>query len=808
MRKKLLITAVILAALATAFVVLLLNLGGLANRNKDFLIARAEGALGRKITVGKIGVTIRGGLGVRLQDFAIADDPGFSSEPFIRAADLQVNARLLPLLRKQFEVKRVILREPVIRIIRNAEGLLNVAARPGGDGGATGISAPSSASQPAVLVISLVNLDGGELHYIDQTQGLELRVTDMQSRVEDIDLDNPITLELAAAFLSDARNVTVRATVGPAGDDPWKTPMDATVTLDPFELGRGVDTFPQLAASLPEGFEITGPVKLTASVSGTPAEPEVVIALDATTATLRGPQGFHKAEGVPLTIDSGLKTGAASVEIADLELVFNNLKVTGQGEVATGEAPSVKLDLASQPTDLAGWSSILPAMEPYELGGNVQFAAAVRGPLGGEKPPGVSGTAKIRGGSAKLPQQPKPLREIQADATFTERGAEIMNASLKIGGSRIDAEATVVSFDPLTVDYRASSPSLALLDVKPPNPAAKKPEAMETLVVQGRMRAGRTVINRGKLSSTGGSVANFDYENLTGKYSAEGNAIDLSDVSVQTLDGSLNGKGRILMDEQSPSFNFESEARDLNLVQVFEVIPGGVRKHLRGRANLNVKISGKGKDWNNIQKTVDGDGFANFFAGEIVGTNIFNKIVDQLSSITGNPDWVAQNVRDKYPKVFKNADTAFKDFSSTFVIEGGKLLARNVKLDAGDYSMLGKGALDFGGGLDLNITLTVSKGLSADLVSGFSAASLLLDTQGRIQIPFLLTGTLPGVKAKPDPDFVKKVLEKALVNKGLDLFGKKGSDLEELKKDGLKKFLDFGKKKKKPAAPADTTTAP
>ena len=109
---------------------------------------------------------------------------------------------------------------------------------------------------------------------------------------------------------------------------------------------------------------------------------------------------------------------------------------------------------------------------------------------------------------------------------------------------------------------------------------------------------------------------------------------------------------------------------------------------------------------------------------------------------------------------------------------------------------------------DKSAAFLLIQALSADLVSGFSAASLLQNNQGQIEIPFLLTGTLPNVSAKPEPDFVQKILQKALLEKGLDLFGKKGSSLDDLKKEGLKKLFDFGKKKKRPAAPADTASAP
>ncbi|MEE9268779.1 MAG: AsmA-like C-terminal region-containing protein [Candidatus Krumholzibacteria bacterium] len=812
MKKRLLVIGITLAVLTGGVVILLLNLEGLVNRNKDFLIGRAEGVLGRTITVEKIGVTLRGGIGVRLENFAVADDPGFSSEPFLRAAELQVNAKLLPLLRKEFEVKRVTLRDPVIRIIRNREGQLNVNAfAPGGGGGPQSPPAstdPQSAS-PAAFVISLVNLDGGELVYLDQAQGLELRITDMNSKVQDIDLTNPISLELEAALFSEKKNLTLRATFGPIGENPQNMHVEATATLGPVDFGAAAAALPQLGGALPQGFEISGPVKLTAAVEGSLPDLGITLDVDATGATIRGADGFHKSDGVPLSLRGTLQADAGKYLISDLEVLFHTLKVSGNGEFVPGKIPSLVLTAASEPTSLDGWAAVFPAMEPYQLAGRIQFHVQVKGPISDGKLPTVGGTATLRGGSARLPQQPKPLQDIRADITFTDREAEIKNVSLKIGDSRIDGEATVVRFNPLTVDYRANSAALALVDVKLPNPAAKKPEVMNNVVVQGRMRVSKdkTPVNRGKISTGSGSVANFDYRDLSGKYSIEGNVIDLTDIQAKTLDGSLTGSGRVVMDKTSPSFSFESKARNLNLLQVFEALPGVARKHVRGKANFDLKISGNGKDWNSIQKTVAGDGVAEFFAGEIIGTNMFSNIVDQLAAITGRSDWVSQNVRDKYPKVFKSADTAFKEFKSTFVIEGGKLKARNVTLDAGDYAMLGKGELDLSGGLNLAVTLTVSQGLSADLVSGFSAASLLRNDQGQIEIPFLLTGRLPDVKAKPRPDFVQSVLEKALLNKGLDLFGKDRSNLEDLKKDGLKKLLDFGKKKK-PAAPADTTSAP
>jgi AsmA protein len=121
------ITGGLLAVIVVLFVIVFLNLEGIVNRNKDFFLSQAESALGREVSVEKIGITLRGGIGVRLENVTIADDPTFSSEPFVRAKDLQINAKLLPLLKKQFEIKRVILRDPVIQILRDADGNRRIA---------------------------------------------------------------------------------------------------------------------------------------------------------------------------------------------------------------------------------------------------------------------------------------------------------------------------------------------------------------------------------------------------------------------------------------------------------------------------------------------------------------------------------------------------------------------------------------------------------------------------------------------------------------------------------------------------------
>jgi AsmA protein len=125
MRKWILVPGVVLLVLIVVTALALVNLNSLINRNKDYLLARAQEALGRKVAVGEIGVTLWGGIGVRLKQFSLADDPSFSQDTFVETADLQINMKLLPLLRKELQVSKVILHRPVINLIRDKEGRFN-----------------------------------------------------------------------------------------------------------------------------------------------------------------------------------------------------------------------------------------------------------------------------------------------------------------------------------------------------------------------------------------------------------------------------------------------------------------------------------------------------------------------------------------------------------------------------------------------------------------------------------------------------------------------------------------------------------
>src|ERR1051325_417807 len=178
MRKWLLVSAaIIVVAIAVGFL-LLLNVNSLVARNKSYLIAQAESALGRSSAGGEVEATLWSGIGARLSDFTMSEDPAYGSGEFVRAKDVQVNLRFWPLLHKEVQIKRVILHDPIIQIVRGADGkfnfstIVNTAKKkkkkeaPAREKKQAG---PKEPAQPAWLV-SLVDISDGQIHYVDRQE--------------------------------------------------------------------------------------------------------------------------------------------------------------------------------------------------------------------------------------------------------------------------------------------------------------------------------------------------------------------------------------------------------------------------------------------------------------------------------------------------------------------------------------------------------------------------------------------------------------------------------------------------------------
>ncbi|MGC1966490.1 MAG: AsmA family protein [Candidatus Acidiferrales bacterium] len=140
-RKPLLIIGGIIVLLF--LIILALPLFINVNQFKPTLETKLGVALGRKVGIGDIGLSIISG-SVTVKDVSVADDPAYSNGAFLTAKSLDVGVAMLPLIfSRQLKVSSFTIEEPEITLLRNANGTWNYSTL-----GAAG-QAKRSASAPA-----------------------------------------------------------------------------------------------------------------------------------------------------------------------------------------------------------------------------------------------------------------------------------------------------------------------------------------------------------------------------------------------------------------------------------------------------------------------------------------------------------------------------------------------------------------------------------------------------------------------------------------------------------------------------------
>jgi AsmA protein len=126
-----------------------------ANQYRPTIESMMTDALHRKVDIGNIRLSILSG-GVSVDNLAIADDPAFGSEPFLKAKQVTVGVELIPLIfSRALNVTGLTIIQPEATLLRSAAGKWNFSSL--GAGG----SSNSSSSAAAGLSIQKFTIRNG-----------------------------------------------------------------------------------------------------------------------------------------------------------------------------------------------------------------------------------------------------------------------------------------------------------------------------------------------------------------------------------------------------------------------------------------------------------------------------------------------------------------------------------------------------------------------------------------------------------------------------------------------------------------------
>jgi AsmA protein len=148
MKKLLIVAAIVVVVVIVALVIIPSFID--ANKYRPEIESKISAAVGRKVTIGNLALSILSG-SVRADNISIADDPAFSKSPFVQAKQLSVGVRIWPLITsRQLEITSLTLQEPDVNLIQDPKnGRWNFSSIGKSTGTANEQAAPANAPAQA-----------------------------------------------------------------------------------------------------------------------------------------------------------------------------------------------------------------------------------------------------------------------------------------------------------------------------------------------------------------------------------------------------------------------------------------------------------------------------------------------------------------------------------------------------------------------------------------------------------------------------------------------------------------------------------
>jgi AsmA protein len=226
------------------------------NKYHDKIQSELEQHLGRTTTLGDMHLSVFPPR-FRVENPSIADDPHFSTgTPFVKAQELDVFVKLLPLLHKQVEIDTLTLQRPSVNLIKNAAGVWNFASlgHPSENAQPAPTSPtpaqtpprennPSSPQQPSSqqqFSLGELTISNGQVSILDQQKSKVPSVYDhIDVTLKDFSPDTPFTVDasvrMAGAGSQEAR---LEGKGGPiVNGQPAATPFHGTLSLKQVSIG-------------------------------------------------------------------------------------------------------------------------------------------------------------------------------------------------------------------------------------------------------------------------------------------------------------------------------------------------------------------------------------------------------------------------------------------------------------------------------------------------------------------------------------------------------------------------------------------
>lgn len=429
------------------------------DKAKAMAIEKGSAAIGRPINIGNVGLSLWGGIGVKLENVSIGNPAGMSGDPVLQTSNVDVKLRFWPLLSKKFEIDRFVVHQPKLNMVKLADGRNNYTF-----GGADSSLASAdlqnlpAEGKTAAAAVSFEKLEvtGGEVFYRNDSTNVTVKLENLQLSTS---LENPrpgyylssgrikidsvrvkssqpipvfaaglnysATYDLGQKHLTferadfDINGVKLDLT-GDFMHEPGKQVLKARLKADGISVEDMLTLIPPQRAQALEKFRVSG---------------HFAVDLDVDYAATRGPEALAYTGSAVITdwtLSRKDAVGELKLKRVVLDFKKDNLRVNIQESSFDGKPLKGNITLTNfaDPEINGGLNgylnfvflrSFLPAAGRHELDGEARFDVKFQGKVKDLKNLDFSGDVEITKGRYNAAFLPEPIESFEFDAYFDKR---------------------------------------------------------------------------------------------------------------------------------------------------------------------------------------------------------------------------------------------------------------------------------------------------------------------------------------------------------------------------------------------------
>ncbi|HWO55963.1 MAG TPA: AsmA family protein [bacterium] len=746
------------------------------------LTPQLERVIDRPVTIADAGITLWGGIGVRLDGVTVGNAAGFSREPMLSLQRLDIKARFWPLLRGHVVIDRIVLDQPYALIELSEDGRSNFAGMIKTD------AAPDSGMAPAdgqpLKVARIIIVDAG-LGWRDRRDALWIDLFGADAEIN-LDAARPGFLAFDAQtvfdslFLQGHRRFSIRAgqpslavrgswdrtsrtlTVDSAATEWWGARINAAgrVQILPslydvaFNARLGAVRVEELIREIDAAFPLPKLAGLTARMSGD-IEARFVWPLPDNTA----PEWQGRFEVTDLRWP--LPETGVEVAIPRVQLHGSDRSVSwsvAAGQITGGTfATSGTIDrlFLTEPTfsallkadvPLEGMKGLLPAAWRSSIAGAVRIDLNGFGQLDDWRNLHVTG--EVASDRLRIVDADWDFDSlvISADCRLTGHGVQLDRCDWTAGASRGQLNGQIESLLPAVLnDYATPDVPHGRIDVSgpridldaligdetsAPDTLTGDPEKIPLMSISGTLRAD-TVIYNGLLLTA-----------IEAPYEYRDRVLSLAPIRGELYGGLLGGRlDWNLNSWPAPEF-FASLSADNIEAEAFAARYLGWVGGVSGLMTVSGEFNGRGREAEQILPTLIAQGKVDLSGARLEAAPLLGRIGAALG-ISG-----------------LDRPRSLRDLRVPFRIENGRIITDELRVTFDDVQYTARGSY----GLDHSLHYSVSA-----RAVGANAPRLIPETGLR----FSLTGTVTAPEVRIDAAGTARDVVDDLVGRAKDTLQKR-----------------------------------